>query len=240
MDGFVDLHTHALPGVDDGSDNLEESLRMLTGLREQGFAHIFVTPHHRLDSWKGIEPEIVLSGVRSLRRGLSERNLDIQLYPGVEYDLDESLWERVVDRPGQAGYALVDMGFWDVPENLEGLFGRVQDMGVEILLAHPERNSKLCQRKDLVRSLLRSGIRFTGNIGSLAGYYGKQIRSDCRALVKEGKYWAMATDLHSPEMLTWIRNGFKELENLVGKTGIGELLYDHPINVARSLSEGKP
>ncbi len=239
MDGLVDLHTHALPGVDDGSDNLEESLQMLAGLREQGFSHIFITPHHRLDSWKGIEPEVVLSGVRSLQQILSRKDLDIKLYPGLEYDLDETLWQRVADRPGKAQYVLVDMGFWDVAENLEGLFGRVQEMGIEILLAHPERNFKFCQRKDLVRSLLDSGIRFIGNLGSLAGYYGRQIRRDCRLIVKEGRYWAMATDLHSPEMLPWIRNGLKELEQHAGEAGVRELLYDHPIKVAQSLSEGQ-
>lgn len=238
MDGLVDLHTHSLPGVDDGSDNLEESVQMLTGLRDFGFRHIFVTPHHRLDSSNGIHPDVVLSGLGSLRGALSERKKDVRLYPGIEYDLDETLARRILDRPGKAGFVLVDMGFWGVPEDLVGLLGSVRETGVEILLAHPERNGKLCRMPDLLRSLQTSGVRFTGNLGSLSGYYGRQIRRDCRALLKEGKYWAMATDLHSPEQLTWIGRGLDELGKLAGRKGFRELLYDNPIKVARSVLEG--
>jgi len=241
MDGLVDLHTHSLPGVDDGSENLEESIRMLKGLRERGFTRIFLTPHHRLDTWKGIATEVVLSGVKSLQAAASQRGLDVRLYPGVEYDLDENLDSRVLNRPGKGGYVLVDMGFWDVPEDLEGLLARVREAAdVKILLAHPERNRRLCQKRDLIDSLIRSGVLLTGNLGSLAGYYGKQIRKDSRRLLKEGKYWAMASDLHSPEMLPWIGSGLDDLEKLAGRQKFRELLCDHPVEVVGLISEGNP
>ena len=237
MGGLVDLHTHVLPGVDDGADELDESVRMLEGLRELDFAHVFATPHHRLDSWKGISPLTVLSGVRVLEEAVLKNRLDVRLYPGIEYDLDETLAERAADRPCGGRYVLVDIGFWGVPHDLPGLLGQVKELGVEILLAHPERNGALCRQPELIKSLFLSNVLFTGNLGSLSGFYGEQIRKDCLELLRGGFYWAMASDLHSPEQLSWIRSGLAELRENVDPAGVQDLLYHHPILVAQAIVE---
>jgi len=237
MDGLVDLHTHILPGVDDGAHDLGESLRMLEGLRDLDFAHVFATPHHRLHSWEGIAPMTVLSGVQVLREAAQKKKLDVRVYPGVEFDLDEILVERVSDRPGGGKYVLVDIGFWGVPHDLTGLLGQVMESGVEILLAHPERNGELCRQPDLMKSLLLNGVRFTGNLGSLSGLYGDRIRKDCLELLRGGFYWAMASDLHSPKQVSSIKRGLEELRKNVHRDGVRDLLYHHPIMVAQAIGE---
>ncbi len=237
MSGLVDLHTHVLPGVDDGAGDPGESIRMLEGLRELDFTHIFVTPHHRLDSWKGITPQAILDGLRVLEEAVLGKGLDIRLYPGIEYDLDEALAEQSANPPWGGRYMLVDIGFWSVPHNLAGLLGRVRDSGVEILLAHPERNGALCRRPDLMKSLVLSGVRFTGNLGSLSGCYGERIRKDSLEILRRGLYWAMASDLHSTEQLSWIRSGLGELRDNVDQAAFRDLLYRHPVTVAKAILE---
>jgi protein-tyrosine phosphatase len=237
MDGLVDLHTHILPGVDDGADELDESIRMMKGLRELGFTHVFATPHYRLYSWEGIAPVTVLSGVKALREASLEKELDVRLYPGIEYDLDETLAERISQRPGGGGFVLVDIGFWAVPNDLSGLLSQVMESGVEILLAHPERNRELCRKKGQVKSLLYQGVRFTGNLGSLSGLYGDRVRKDCLELLGEGSYWAMASDLHSAEQLPSVQRGLEELRKETGPSAARDLLHHHPMMVVQAVEE---
>jgi protein-tyrosine phosphatase len=239
MDDLVDLHTHILPGLDDGPDSIRESAKMVEALQEIGFRHIFATPHHRLYTWEGLRLESISAGIAELEEALSGKGLKISLYPGIEYDLDESLAERAQIRPPGARHILVDIGFWGVPDDLMGLLNKVRELDVEILLVHPERNGDLCRNPELVKSLVRSGIRFTGNLGSLSGLYGREIRKDCCSILQEGFYWAMASDLHSLKQASWVRKGLKELEKTAGQLMTRELLFNNPVRILKAMMEGR-
>jgi protein-tyrosine phosphatase len=237
MTDLVDLHTHILPGLDDGPENLEESVEMAQALHDLGFGHIFTTPHHRLNSWEGLESESVSAGINDLENALAERGLDIRFYPGFEYDFDDTLVQRARKRPEGAGHLLVDIGFWDVPNDLPGLLDGLKVLDVDVLLAHPERNGSLCRQPGMIPSLRESGIRFVGNLGSLAGLYGKTVRKDCLNLLRSDYYWAMASDLHSPEQVSWVRKGVKQLRKEKNETGMLDLLHNNPIRIAEDMME---
>jgi protein-tyrosine phosphatase len=240
VDNLVDLHTHILPGVDDGADSTEESVKMAEALHDMGFRHVFATPHHRLYSWEGLKPAFVRSRLGELEKTLSGRGLKIQLYPGMEYDLDDTLVKRAQDRPGGAGHLLVDIGFWDVPYNLKRQLDEVREIGVEIFLVHPERNGALCRQSKMLRTLIDSGIRFVGNLGSLAGLYGTRIRRDCLGILEADFYWAMASDLHSTEQASWVRKGLAQLGQKAGLSRMQDLLHDNPVQVIENMVEEKP
>ena len=153
MKNLVDLHAHILPGLDDGPKSLADSLRMLEAFEEMGFGHVFATPHHRLYSWKGIEPDIVEKGVRDLTLAAGEKGIGVNLLPGMEFDFDEIMPERLSTILGKGDHLLVDVGFLGVPQDLAGLLGKFMDMGAKIFLVHPERNQKLCRlRKELMKA----------------------------------------------------------------------------------------
>lgn len=240
MDNLVDLHTHILPGLDDGPDSIKESVRMAKALQDMGFAHVFATPHHRYHSWKGIAFESVRSGLHELKEALSRKGLDIQLYPGIEYDLDDALMEKDQDHLGEAGHLLVDIGFWDVPFNLPGHLNVLRALDVEILLVHPERNGALCRQPGMLKSLTDSGIHLVGNLGSLSGFYGNEIRRDSLDILQAGFYWAMASDLHSLEQVFWVRNGLAQLRQEAGLAGMRDLMLNNPTQIIKSMVEEKP
>jgi tyrosine-protein phosphatase YwqE len=121
--------------------------------------------------------------------------------------------ERLPTMLGKAGHLLVDVGFLGVPRDLAGLLEKVMDTGTEVLLVHPERNHELCRSRRKLSDLTASGVRLLGNIGSLSGMYGQKVQRDARDLLKEGYYWAMASDMHSHDQSPWIRDG---IDNLVG------------------------
>jgi protein-tyrosine phosphatase len=240
VDNLVDLHTHILPGLDDGAGNIKESVEMAEALHGMGFRHVFATPHHRLYSWEGLKPESVRSRLVELEKILSGRGLEIQLYPGIEYDLDDTLIERTRDRPGASGHLLVDIGFWDVPYDLQRQLGEVRETGLEIFLVHPERNGALCRQSTMLRTLVDSGVRLVGNLGSLSGLYGSRIRRDCLGILDADFYWAMASDLHSPDQVSWVRKGLAQLGQKSGLSRMRDLLHNNPVQAIENMGEKIP
>ena len=235
MNNLVDLHAHILPGLDDGPDDREGALLMLKALKDLGFGHVFATPHYRLYSWKGIEPETVEKGVRDLSWAAEKQGLGINLLAGMEFDLDETLPDRVSDIPGGAGHILVDVGFLGVQKNLAELLGKVMDLGVTVLLVHPERNRELCRHKQELSALIASGVRLLGNIGSFSGMYGRKVRNDARDLLKGGYYWAAASDLHSHEQFPWIRDGIREILWRARDGSAEEMLVTRPMQLVQKM-----
>jgi protein-tyrosine phosphatase len=232
MKNFIDLHTHILPGLDDGPAEVGESLRMLEGLEKLGFSTVFVTPHHRLDSWEGLDPGAVEKAAEDLREMSASRGLQLKLHTGMEFDLDETLPDRSRLRPGKNGPLLVDIGFWSVPRELEGILSVLPG---DVCLVHPERNDELCRDTERLESLVAGGIKLVGNLGSLSGLYGGRVNRRSSELLEKELYWAFASDLHSHEQLDWISDGIDNLGAMAGPEAVKRLLSDHPLGVVNSM-----
>jgi len=235
MKNLVDLHAHILPGLDDGPASLSGSLKILHALETMGFEHVYATPHHRLYSWDGIRPETVESAVKSLAMAASKKGIGINLLPGMEFDLDESLPERVSSVPGGAGHILVDVGFWGVPRNLDDLLGKVREKGAKVLLVHPERNRELCRDRRVITGLIDSGVRFLGNLGSFSGMYGQTVKCDAQDLLEENYYWAVASDMHSHDQSPWIKDGIDLLVSLAGDAAAEDLMVNRPLQMVKAM-----
>jgi len=239
MNNLVDLHAHILPGLDDGPEDLSGSLKILEALEAMGFGHVFATPHYRLYSWEGIRPETVEKGVRDVAVAASDMGIGVNLLPGMEFDLDETLPDRVSAVPGGAGHLLVDVGFWGVPRDLSGLLGKVMDIGAEVILVHPERNKELCRLRKELSGLIASGVRLLGNIGSFSGMYGQNVKRDARVLLEEGLYWGMASDIHSHEQSPWIRDGIDELTELAGRSAAEDMMVTRPMQMVQAMEDDR-
>jgi protein-tyrosine phosphatase len=232
MKNYVDLHTHILPGLDDGPTEVEESLRILVGLEKLGFSTVFATPHHRLDSWEGLDPDAVERAAEDLRGLSTSCGLQLKLHTGMEFDLDETLPDRSLLRPGKIGPLLVDIGFWSVPRELEGLLSLLPG---DVCLVHPERNDELCRDTERLKNLVAGGIKLLGNLGSLSGLYGERVNRRSRELLEEELYWAFASDLHSVEQLDWISEGIDNLGAMAGQEAVRRLLSHNPMKAVKNL-----
>jgi len=153
----------------------------------------------------------------------------------MEFDLDETLPERVAAIPGGASHILVDTGFFGVPRNLADLIGKVEDKGIRVLLVHPERNRDLCLSRHMLSGLIRSGVRLLGNIGSFSGMYGRKVKRDARELLKNGYYWAIASDMHSIDQVPWIRDGIDDLILLAGRSAAEDMMAIRPMQMVESM-----
>ncbi len=234
---MIDLHCHIIPEVDDGPRDMDEALDILRVLSGLGFTHLFATPHHRWLSWNGLDSELVISGVRDLTERARGGGIDLRLFPGMEYDLDGDIVERVQGRPHESGFVLVDPGFYRSPFDIPDLIGPLLTAGVKVVMVHPERNDYLCRDLNGLRSLRSAGVLFLGNIGSFGEMYGRKIRANSRRVLDDGLYWALATDIHHAHQAVYIEKGLDDIGRWVGGADKARLLKGNPMLVVKQMEE---
>ena len=202
---FTDLHSHILPGFDDGASDDGEFLEMARVAVRGGTARIAATPHYDLES-PGLTLEAVLTAVEGHRELLRREGIPLELVPGVEVRVNAGLY-RLARGDGSLGrlslggsgkYLLSDLPLIDMPTATADILFQVQLCRCVPILAHPERNRYLTARPEAVRELVERRVEVQVNSGSLEGLYGKAARHSAFALLDEGTARLVASDAHAP------------------------------------------
>jgi protein-tyrosine phosphatase len=208
---FTDLHSHILPGFDDGASDGTEFLEMAREAVRGGTARMAATPHYDLEN-PGLQPSAVKGSVEEHQRLLHEEGIPLELLAGVEVRLNAGLYRLAGDGGvdgldtltldaltlGGGRCLLVDLPLIDMPTATADILFKVQLSGVLPILAHPERNRILAARPGAVRELTERGIEIQVNSGSLEGLYGKTARRSAFTLLGEGIARLVASDAHKP------------------------------------------
>lgn len=231
MAAYIDIHSHILPGVDDGAHDLEESIAMLRIAEKEHIRKIILTPHQKPNR-KCVSKNGIENKIEQLRSELDRQHMDIALYAGSElfysHDLDERLRMEKVCTLADSHYILVE---FSPDENWayirDGIY-RLSCAGYWPVLAHVERYAVLREKEDRVQELIDMGCYMQMNAGSLTGECGLQTRWYCAGLIKNRQIHFVATDAHrstgrrSPQMskcAEWLRRkaGEEYTEQLLWK-----------------------
>ncbi len=218
----LDLHSHLLPGIDDGAKTVEESLALIRRLQGMGFNRFITTPHVMADLYPNT-PEIILEKLEVVRAAAREEGLEVQIDAAAEYLMDEAFGEKMaavelLTLPGNR--VLVEMAFVSAPPNLDQYIFQLQTKGYKVLLAHPERYLFFRDNFKRYESLKDRGVEFQMNLLSLVGYYGKPIQDNALRLLKAGMIDYLATDLHHERHA-------ENLERLLQEKKISRLLAEY-------------
>jgi protein-tyrosine phosphatase len=194
----VDLHSHLIPGIDDGAKTIEDSLALIRALHGLGYRKLITTPHVMSDLYPN-GPENIREGLKALRQAIKWEGIEIEIEAAAEYMLDEMFSEKLetgqlLTLPGKR--VLVEMSFVSPPMELDSLLFRIQSRGYQPLLAHPERYLFFKDNFSKYLELKERGCEFQLNILSLTGYYGKPVKDNAYRLLKEGLIDFLGTDLH--------------------------------------------
>lgn len=200
----VDMHSHLIPGIDDGSKNMEESISMIRRLKDLGLRKLITTPHVMSEFYRNT-PEIIMMGLEDLRIALDKEGVNIEIEAAAEYYLDEIFLEKVQNGEKLLtlanNYVLVETGFMNKPQMLFDIFFAMEMNGYKPVLAHPERYQYLIQDKKLLGELLDRDIYFQVNLLSLTGFYSKPIKNFAEMLLDEKKVRFFGTDCHNHRYL---------------------------------------
>jgi protein-tyrosine phosphatase len=237
VSGWVDLHCHLIPGVDDGARTLEDSLEMARALIDLGFSTVAPSPHARPEY---APPELVEARLGELRAALEREGLSLALGRNAENVLDDaflrSLGTPAARMLGAGQYVLVELPYTTpVPPLLDILF-RIRTKGVTPVIAHPERCLEF-ERKGRADETVRAGALLQLDVGALTGRYGGTAKKLARAFLEDGLYTLGATDLHAPVgARDWVGRALAELRSRAGEQAFERLMRHHP---ARLLA-GEP
>ena len=198
----TDIHSHLIPGIDDGSRNMEESIDMVRTLQKMGYKKLITTPHIMSDAYRNT-PEIIRSGLQKLRAAVKAEGIDIELEAAAEYYLDEAFIENMEKTEfltfgGAHKYILFETSYVSKPLSLKDAIFKLKALGYTPVLAHPERYQYFWDLEDLgqIRSLKKRGALMQVNLTSFAGTRGRRAARIAREMAKEGLIDFIGTDLH--------------------------------------------
>ncbi len=193
------MHSHLLPGLDDGVATFDDAEQIVRRFIELGYTRIITPPHVMSDAYRNT-PEGIHARLGELRMHLEERGLEIPVSAAAEYYLDESLFKMVeTDQPlltlGER-YLLFETNFITEPFNLKEFIFLATTKGYKLVLAHPERYLYLQNNLAKVEDLLDRGVLMQMNISSITGYYSKPVQQMAFKLIDQKMVHWLGSDCH--------------------------------------------
>jgi protein-tyrosine phosphatase len=220
----ADIHSHLIPGIDDGAESLEESMTMVRALHALGYRKLITTPHVMSDAYRNT-PEIINKGLAVLQQAVAAEGLDIVIEAAAEYYLDEVFAQTLSTREllsfgGSHKYLLFETSYVSSPMVMNDVVFELQTAGYKPVLAHPERYQYLWNGDAVedVRTLRSRGLLIQVNLTSFGGRNSKRAATIARDLAHENLIDFIGTDLHRPIQTDTLKKTYqasKELRTLI-------------------------
>lgn len=229
LSGLVtDMHSHLLPGIDDGSPDTETSLQLISGLQELGYRKFITTPHILWDLYQNDATTIGAAYQELQQAAQKEYNSAVPVTAAAEYFLDEHfdelLQKNIPLLTLHQNWVLVEFSFVTTPLNFKDKLFNMQMKGYQPVLAHPERYLYFMSDRKWYDELKDAGCYFQLNILSLAGYYGKASLQLAHYLIGKKYVNLLGTDCHHFRHLNTLRNAHNIMEPIASLLDSGQLL----------------
>lgn len=197
---YIDIHSHILPGIDDGAKTTEDSLRLLRKMRKLGIRNFVCTPHVIEGIWDN-SSETILRVCEKLNQDIrtTPELADVEIRAAAEYMMDDNfhmLLQQQDILPIKDEKILVEMSYLAPPENLFETIAEIQIKGFIPILAHPERYSFYHENLGVYEQLKAAGCFFQINMMSLTNYYGKEVHDCALWLLRQNMIDFVGSDLH--------------------------------------------
>jgi tyrosine-protein phosphatase YwqE len=208
----TDMHSHLIPGIDDGSKSMEDTLILARRLHQLGFRKLITTPHIQNEYFRNT-PEIILSGLDRVREALKEAGIPVEVEAAAEYLMDDGFEEKI--NSGKLlsfsdKYILVELSYYNPHPNLKAFVFNLQVDGYKVILAHPERYSYWFSDFSRYEDLKDRGVFFQVNLVSLAGYYPDPCKKMAERLIEKGMVEFVGSDMHNMNYMSAMENSLKE------------------------------
>lgn len=224
----VDMHSHLIPGIDDGAQTMDDSIVMLAKFESLGFKKVITTPHIMSDYYRNT-PEIILPKLDELRETAQKLNLSIEIEAAAEYYFDETLLTKLKSKEKLLtfgdNYVLFEFSFHTEPARVDELIFEFLTNGYKPVLAHYERYAFLQGSIENAIKWREQGVNIQMNLNSLGGHYGPEIQRLSSTMVKNNVIDFLGTDCHRIEHLMILENNlvlpdFHLLKTLDLKNGL--------------------
>ncbi len=231
---MIDLHCHILPGIDDGSKNIEETLEMARIAVSEGIHHIICTPHY-IQYSDYYNKQQVEALVVEMNEKFAQEEIALTLSVGHEVymtpDLPKLVQEGEVSTLNNTQYILIEFPMNDIPLYAEDVFYELRLMGLTPILAHPERYPMIIEDPNLLLKFLNLGVLCQANVGSIRGFFGERVQQTVFKLIEHDMIHFIATDAHTPRNRSpKLQKALQEVMRL-NPTLAQELFVENPLKV---------
>lgn len=193
-----DMHSHLIPGIDDGAQTLEESIVLIKQFELWGYRKIITTPHIMSDYYRNT-PEIILGGLEKVKKAVAEVGIKMELEAAAEYYIDFD-FEQKIDKEELLTFGnkhiLVELSFMNPPENIYRIFFKLITSGYRPILAHPERYSFWHRDISKYEEIRDKGVLLQLNMNSLSGYYSAEVKRVAEQLIDKNIIDFISSDCH--------------------------------------------
>jgi tyrosine-protein phosphatase YwqE len=200
----IDMHSHLIPGIDDGSRNMDETIALLSKFESLGFKKVITTPHIMNEVYNNTS-EIILEGLKNVKNEAERVGLAIQIEAAAEYYFDDTVIEKVKNGTiltiGDR-FVLVEFSFHSSPIFEDQLFFEMQMEKYKPILAHFERYPYYHGSSDKAKELRDKGVNIQLNLNSLTGNYGPEVRKQAERLIDDKLVDFVGSDCHRIQHLT--------------------------------------
>ncbi len=237
---MIDIHSHILPGIDDGPARMDETLEMARAYEQAGFHVVIATPHHVPGTSWNPAPETVQSLVSHVNRILVHEGMRLRLLPGMEVGLDLDLARMLSKKAlltlGGTQYVLVETPFQRLPLNWEQMVFDLTAAGFAVVWAHPERCRQLQNNPAPMARMLQMGCFLQINWGSILGYNGGHVEKSAKRMLQKGWVHCLATDCHDAVSRTPAigMDGMRILEEILDPEAVGVVAHENPVRILQS------
>ncbi|ASU32131.1 tyrosine-protein phosphatase [Mucilaginibacter xinganensis] len=219
---MVDMHSHVLPGIDDGAQNPQESVFLIKQMMAMGIKKIIATPHIMIDYYRNT-PETINGALEVLKKELVKENINIEVQAAAEHYFDETFEARVNDGKLMIigdNYVLFEFSFINKPSNAIPVIQRLRDLGFKPILAHPERYPYM--DIDQFKQLHDWGVDFQLNTISLTGYYGREAKKIAEEMIDHQLINFISSDMHHPRHAEALKQALK-------MPYLEKVMFDYPL-----------
>jgi protein-tyrosine phosphatase len=206
----VDMHSHLIPGIDDGTQSIDQSLEIIKKFRDLGYEKIITTPHIMGDFYKNT-PENIGQGLQLLKEAISKNHISISIEAAAEYYLDEFFVKDLKSEKklltfGKNRILLFELPFISPPIQMDEAIFIMQTQGYKPLLAHPERYQFYQGNINDLKKLREKGVLLQINLSSLLGYYSKPAEKLAKSLIDNDMVDFVGSDIHNIRQMDFIEN----------------------------------
>lgn len=211
---MIDIHSHLIPNVDDGSKSIEETVKLLKEAKNAGFTDVILTPHY-MQGYYQAESEIIKVWTSQLQNVLRNENIDINLYSGNEVYITEDLLgivnENRVNTLANSRYLLLELPFNSNIKYLEQVIFNLKNINIIPIIAHPERYTYIQDNIQEAENLVKQGCLLQCNYGSVIGNYGRKAEKTIKKLLKKDLVHFLGSDCHKPNTI------YKDMKDIIKK-----------------------
>ena len=236
---MIDIHSHIIPNVDDGSKSIEETFSILQEAKDAGFDNIILTSHFLLNHYETKADELVFWKDK-LQEVLDKNQYNINLHSGMEIYISNQLEDLIKEKKlltlANSRYMLIELPMNSTVKYLDYVLYFLQTISIKPIIAHPERYKYVQENPDLVQEYIEKGALMQCNYGSIVNTYGSSAKKTLKTLLKKNQVHFLGSDCHKPNSIyASIPQAIKKIKKITGEEKFYEISTTNPEKILKNM-----